>query len=79
MANVLGTVKDMEEYKQQYKKQQQIKNRLVKQIKKNFTSDELQVLEIEQEQPIELEPIIEENMTNFIQEYNTQKLLIDYF
>lgn len=60
MANVLGTVKDMEEYKQQYKKQQQIKNRLVKQIKKNFTSDELQVLEIEQEQPIELEPIIEE-------------------
>ena len=37
----------MEEYKQQYKKQQQIKNRLVKQIKKNFTSDELQVLEIE--------------------------------
>ena len=60
MANVLGTVKDMDEYKQQYKKQQQIKNRLVKQIKKNFTSDELQVLEIEQEQPIEIEPIIEE-------------------
>ena len=60
MANGLGTVKDMEEYKQQYKKQQQIKNRLVKQIKKNFTPDELQVLEIEQEQPIEIEPIIEE-------------------
>ena len=60
MANVLGTVKDMEEYKQQYRKQQQIKNRLVKQIKKNFTSEELQVLEIEQEQPIEIEPIIEE-------------------
>ena len=32
----------------------------MKQIKKNFTSDELQVLEIEQEQPIELEPIIKE-------------------
>ena len=47
MANILGTVKDMEEYKQQYKKQQQIKSRLIKQIKKNFTSDELQVLEIE--------------------------------
>ncbi len=47
LARVLGTVKDMEDYKQQYKKQQQIKNRLVKQIKKNFTSDELQVLEIE--------------------------------
>ena len=60
MARVLGMVKDMEEYKQQYKKQQQIKNKLVKQIKKNFTSEELQVLEIEQEQPIELEPIIKE-------------------
>ena len=60
MARVLGTVKDMEEYKQQYKKQQQIKKKLVKQIKKNFTSEELQVLEIEQEQPIELEPIIKE-------------------
>ena len=59
MANVLGTVKDMEEYKQQYKKQQQIKNRLVKQIKKNFTTDELQVLEIEQEQQNKMEQIIE--------------------
>ena len=59
MANVLGTVKDMEEYKQQYKKQQQIKNRLVKQIKKNFTTDELQVLEIEQEQQNKIEPMIE--------------------
>lgn len=47
MANVLGTVKDMEEYKQQYQKQQKIKSRLVKQIKKTFTKDELQVLEIE--------------------------------
>ena len=59
MANVLGTVKDMEEYKQQYKKQQQIKNRLVKQIKKNFATDELQVLEIEQEQQNKMEPMIE--------------------
>ena len=47
MANVLGTVKDMEEYKQQYQKQQKLKSRLVKQIKKTFTKDELQVLEIE--------------------------------
>lgn len=59
MANVLGTVKDMEEHKQQYKKQQQIKNRLVKQIKKNFTTDELQVLEIEQEQQNKMEQIID--------------------
>ena len=40
----------MEEYKQQYQRQQKIKSRLVKQIKKTFTKDELQVLEIE-EQP----------------------------
>lgn len=60
MANVLGTVKDMEEYKQQYKKQQQIKNRLVKQIKKNFTSDELQVLEIEQEANLEEITVVNE-------------------
>ena len=55
MANVLGTVKDMEEYKQQYQKQQKIKSRLVKQIKKTFTKDELQVLEIEPEPVLEIE------------------------
>lgn len=54
MARVLGTVKDMEEYNQQYKKQQQIKNRLVKQIKKTFTTEELQVLEIEPEPVMEV-------------------------
>lgn len=56
MARILGTVKDMEEYNQQYKKQQQAKNRLVKQIKKTFTTDELQVLEIEPEPVIEVIP-----------------------
>ena len=55
MANVLGTVKDMEEYKQQYQRQQKIKSRLVKQIKKTFTKDELQVLEIESEPVLEIE------------------------
>ena len=55
MANVLGTVKDMEEYKQQYQRQQKIKSRLVKQIKKTFTKDELQVLEIEPEPVLEIE------------------------
>lgn len=47
MARVLGTVKDMEEYNQQYKKQQQIKNRLIKQVKKTFPKEEIQLLEIE--------------------------------
>jgi hypothetical protein len=45
MANILGTVKDMEQYKQQYKKQQQIKNRLVKQVKATFSKEELEVLD----------------------------------
>lgn len=46
MARVLGTVKDMEEYKQQYKKQQQIKNRLVKKLKATYPKEEIKLLEI---------------------------------
>ena len=55
MARVLGTVKDMEEYKYQYEKQQKLKNKLVKQIKKTFPKEELQVLDIEPEPIIEIE------------------------
>lgn len=54
MARVLGTVKDMEEYNQQYKKQQQAKNRLIKQVKKTFSNDELKFLQIEPEPVIEV-------------------------
>ena len=57
MARVLGTVKDMEEYKYQYEKQQKLKNKLVKQIKKTFPKEELQVLEIEPEPILEIEQI----------------------
>ena len=57
MARVLGTVKDMEEYKYQYEKQQKLKNKLVKQIKKTFPKEELQVLEIEPEPVLEIEQI----------------------
>ena len=49
MARVLGTVKDMEDYKQQYKKQQQIKNRLVKKLKATYPKEEIKLLEIEPE------------------------------
>lgn len=49
MARVLGTVKDMEEYKQQYKKQQQIKNRLIKKLKATYPKEEIQLLDIESE------------------------------
>ena len=57
MAKVLGTVKDMEEYNQQYKKQQQIKNRLVKKLKATYPKEEIKLLEIE---PEITEEIIEE-------------------
>lgn len=57
MARVLGTVKDMEEYKQQYKKQQQIKNRLVKKLKATYPKEEIKLLEVE---PEITEEIIEE-------------------
>ena len=59
MARVLGTVKDMEEYKYQYQKQQQLKHRLIKQVKKTFPKEEIQLLEIEPEEVIEV-PQIEE-------------------
>lgn len=60
MARVLGTVKDMEEYNQQYKKQQQIKSRLVKKVKAMFPKEEIPLLEIEPEVIDEIVPILEE-------------------
>ena len=59
MAGVLGTVKEMEEYKYQYQKQQQLKHRLIKQVKKTFPKEEIQLLEIEPEEVIDV-PQIEE-------------------
>ena len=55
MARVLGTVKDMEEYKYQFEKQQKIKNKLIKQVKKTFPEEELQVLDIVPEPIIKIE------------------------
>ena len=55
MARVLGTVKDMEEYKYQFEKQQRIKNKLIKQVKKTFPEEELQVLDIVPETIIKIE------------------------
>ena len=57
MARVLGTVKDMEEYKYQYQKQQQLKHRLIKQVKKTFPKEEIQLLEIEPEEVVEVPQI----------------------
>ena len=61
MARIFGTVKDMEEYNQQYKKQQQIKNRLVKKLKTTYPKEEIQFLEIEKEPSFEIEQT-EENV-----------------
>ncbi len=47
MARILGTAEDLEEYNQQYKKQQKIKSRLVKKVKQTFKTDEIPLLEIE--------------------------------
>lgn len=57
MARVLGTVKDMEEYKYQYQKQQQLKHRLIKQVKKTFPKEEIQLLEIDAEPVLEIEEL----------------------
>ena len=54
MARVLGTVQDMEEYNQQYKKQQQIKNRLVKKVRAYYKTEEIPLLEIEPEPILEM-------------------------
>ena len=54
MARVLGTVKDMEEYNQQYKKQQQIKSRLVKRLRHFTKRRKFLFLEIEPEPIVEM-------------------------
>ena len=60
MARILGTVKDMEEYNQQYKKQQQIKNRLIKKVKAFYQTEDISLLEIKPEVIDEIAPILEE-------------------
>ena len=57
MANYLGTVKDMEEFKQQIQKQKRQFNRAKKEILKYFPKEQVEVLEIEKDEPIiEIEP-----------------------
>ena len=60
MARVLGTVQDMEEYNQQYKKQQQIKSRLAKKVKAIYKSEDIPFLEVEPEVIDEITPLLEE-------------------
>ncbi len=55
MANHLGTVKDMEKFKQQIQKQQRRFNRVKKEFLKYFPKEKAEAIEIEQEEVIEIE------------------------
>ncbi len=55
MANVLGTVKDMEEYKQQYQRQQRQFKKAKKEFLKYYPGEKAEVLEIEPEPVVEIE------------------------
>ena len=56
MARVLGTVKDYNEYKEQYVKQQQRLKRVEKMVKEIYPAEALEVLEIERNNPpVEIE------------------------
>ena len=52
MANHLGTVKDMEEFKQQIQKQKQQFNKAKKEFLKYFPKEKIEVLEIEPEEKV---------------------------
>ena len=52
MANVLGTIKDMEEYKQQYQRQQRQFKKAKKEFLKYYPGEKAEVLEIEPEENV---------------------------
>ncbi len=55
MANYLGTVKDMEQFKQQIQKQQRRFNRVKKEFLKYFPKEKAEAIDIESEEVIEIE------------------------
>lgn len=60
MANHLGTVKDMEEFKQRIQKQKRQFNRAKKEFLKYYPTEDVEVLEIEREPVVEIAQIPEE-------------------
>ena len=52
MANHLGTVKDMEEFKQQIQKQKRQFNKAKKEFLKYFPAEKTEILKIEKDEPI---------------------------
>ncbi len=60
MANHLGTVKDMEEFKQRIQKQKRQFNKAKKEFLKYYPTEDVEVLEIEREPVVEIAQIPEE-------------------
>ena len=52
MANYLGTISDMEQYRNKIQKQRRQRNKVIKEFKKYFPTDDIEVLEISKEEVI---------------------------
>lgn len=65
MAKILGTVEDLEDYKQKIQKQQKLKRKTINSVKKLWTNDEIKLIEarLNQEEP--------ENSNNFQKEFKS--------
>ena len=63
MAKILGTVEDLEDYKQKIQKQQKLKRKTINSVKKLLTNDEIKLIEVRSNQ----EEV--ENSNNFQKEF----------
>ena len=66
MAKLLGTVEDLEDYKQKIQKQQKLRRKTINSVKKLFTNDEIKLIEARSNQ----EEI--ENSNNFQKEFKAR-------
>lgn len=66
MAKILGTVEDLEDYKQKIKKQQKLKRKTINSVKKLLTNDEIKLIEARSNQ----EEV--ENSNNFQKEFKAR-------
>ena len=66
MAKILGTVEDLEDYKQKIQKQQKLKRKTINSVKKLLTNDEIKLIEARSNQ----EEI--ENSNNFQKEFKSR-------
>ena len=66
MAKILGTVEDLEDYKQKIQKQQKLRRKTINSVKKLFTNDEIKLIEARSNQE-EME-----NSNNFHKEFKAR-------